>query len=232
MAGIKLRAVRPDGWRFDIALLAGFAVLTIALAAGALLDLDTSVRDWCDGHRPDPLYWAGRAINFLGNGGPLTAITLVVAIVLAIRRRSLRPVLPVVSAFLLTGWALFPLKLLLHRAAPHAPLAHAVELFSDPSGRSYPSGHMVNTVVWYGVLALLLAPWLSTRLRRLLRVLPPFLVFASTVYLGFHWITDSVAGLLLGIVLDRLLARVPWDDIPLPGLLHAWARPAVFTSVP
>jgi membrane-associated phospholipid phosphatase len=91
---------------------------------------------------------------------------------------------------------------------------------------------MVNTVVWYGVLALLLAPWLSTRLRRLLRVLPPVLVFASTVYLGFHWITDSVAGLLLGIVLDRLLARVPWDDIPLPGRLRAWARPAVFTSVP
>jgi hypothetical protein len=30
---------------------------------------------------------------------------------------------------------------------------------------------------------------------------------------------------LLGVVLARLLARVPWDRIPLPAL-HGWERPA------
>jgi membrane-associated phospholipid phosphatase len=58
------------------------------------------------------------------------------------------------------------------------------------------------------------------------RVLPPVVVFCVTTYLGFHWITDSIAGLLLGLVLDRLLVRVPWADLPwvdrrLPGW---WGR--------
>jgi membrane-associated phospholipid phosphatase len=70
---------------------------------------------------------------------------------------------------------------------------------------------MVNTVVWYGVLALLLAPWLAAGVRRWLRFAPPVIVFVTTVYLNFHWLTDSVAGVLLGVVLDRLLARAPWD---------------------
>ena len=55
-----------------------------------------------------------------------------------------------------------------------------------------------------------------------LRVLPPVIVFCTTTYLSFHWITDSIAGLLLGLILTRLMARVPWDTMPLPRL----SRPA------
>jgi hypothetical protein len=67
-----------------------------------------------------------------------------------------------------------------------------------------------------------LRPWAYAALR----VLPPAIVFCTTTWLAFHWITDSVAGLLLGLVLTRLLARIPWDAIPLPGLPRGWDRPA------
>jgi membrane-associated phospholipid phosphatase len=60
-------------------------------------------------------------------------------------------------------------------------------------------------------------------------VLPPAIVFCTTTYLAFHWITDSVAGLLLGVVLTRLLSRIPYDDIPLPGLPAGWSRSAGLT---
>jgi hypothetical protein len=42
-------------------------------------------------------------------------------------------------------------------------------------------------------------------------------------------VTDTVAGVLLGIFLDRLLRRVPWDDLPLGRRLQAtgWDRPAL-----
>ena len=43
-----------------------------------------------------------------------------------------------------------------------------------------------------------------------LRIAPPVIVFCTTVYLNFHWLTDSIAGLLLGVLLARLLVRVPW----------------------
>ena len=63
------------------------------------------------------------------------------------------------------------------------------------------------------------------RLVTVVRVVPPAVVFCTTVYLGWHWLTDSVAGLLLGLLLDRLLHRVPWNSLPLPARLHGWARP-------
>ena len=87
---------------------------------------------------------------------------------------------------------------------------------------SYPSGHTANTVVWYGVLVLLLAALLpaAARLgersgaRLALRLAPPAIVAVVTTYLGFHWITDTVAGLLAGthpaqrrLVIEELLAH-------------------------
>lgn len=215
-SGLTLRPVRPAGWWFDGLLLAGFAVLTALLAAGTLLDLDSAVSDWCFDHETDVGHGLARAFNFLGNGGPLTGICLVTGAILAVRARSVWPVLPVVAAFLLTGFAILPIKLWTDRAAPKSTLPDKVELFNQlPPGEyslSYPSGHMVNTVVWYGVLVLLLSPWLPAAARRLLRIAPPAIVFVTTVYLNFHWLTDSIAGLLLGVFLDRLLARVPWGN--------------------
>jgi membrane-associated phospholipid phosphatase len=41
-----------------------------------------------------------------------------------------------------------------------------------------------------------------------LRVVPPVLIGCTTTYLAFHWITDVLAGLVLGLLLERLLARV------------------------
>jgi membrane-associated phospholipid phosphatase len=68
------------------------------------------------------------------------------------------------------------------------------------------------------VIALLAAALLRRPLRRwetiALRVAPVVIVFCTTVYLGFHWITDSIAGVFLGLFLARLLVRIPWDRIP------------------
>lgn len=226
-ARLVARPVRPAGWWFDALLVAGFATLTAALAAGALLGLDESIADWCRDRATGISYWIARTLNYLGQGTPLTLICLGVAVLIGARARSVRPGLPVVAAFLLTYSTIGPLKLWTDRGAP---ASGAVELFGDPGGVSYPSGHLVNAIVWYGVLALLLAPWLSAGARWILRVVPPAVVFVTTVYLGYHWLTESIAGLLLGVLLDRVLARVPWDDVPLPRRLGEWAKPALFTA--
>lgn len=91
---------------------------------------------------------------------------------------------------------------------------------------SYPSGHLGNSVVWYGVIALLVGGLvtLSPRANLALRVIPPAVVFCTTTYLAFHWTTDSVAGLLLGLVLARIMAAVSWFTMPLPRL-RGWERP-------
>lgn len=226
-------------------LLVALVGLTATLAAGGLLGLDIAVRDWVDAHRPDVAYWVARVLNSLGQGGwLLMPIAGGLAVAVAVRTRSVRPFLAPAAAFLATGLTIGPMKLLSDRGYPHNwTLAHPEELFSDPvGGTAYPSGHVANTVVWYGVIALLLAALLRTLgrpssrpplrpgLRRTIRIVPPVVVFCTTTYLGHHWLTDSVAGLLLGLSLDRLLSRVPWDDVPLPALPGGLDRPAALTS--
>jgi membrane-associated phospholipid phosphatase len=208
---LGLRPVRPAGWWLDGLLVAGFAALTWALAAGAFLGWDLAVRDWVDGHQRffHGIAWTG---NFLGQGTPLTALCLLLALFLAGRRRAVWPVLAVVAAFVLTFGTLTPLKDATDRAAPHTFSVPHPERFGS-GGNEYPSGHVTNALVWYGVLALLLSPWLPVAWRRVIRVAPPAILSVTTVYLGYHWLTDTVAGLLLGLFLDRLLRRVPWEDL-------------------
>ena len=222
----RLRPVRPPGWWFDLVLIALFVALTVALASGHLLRLDQDVADWVDQHQPDPLYWLAWVLNHLGQGGQvLMPVAIVLAGLVAWRRRSVRPLLVFVAAFLLTYLTIGPLKLWFSRAAPHSSQPTKLELFNHllPATEykvGYPSGHVANALVWYGVIALMIGALvpLSPRVRAAIRIVPPVVVFCTTTYLAYHWISDSVAGLLLGLVLTRLLARVPWDDIPLPRL--------------
>ncbi|MGB2571129.1 phosphatase PAP2 family protein [Micromonospora citrea] len=244
--GARLRPVRPAGWWYDALLLAGLVGLTVALATGHLFGIDRAVADWAADHRPTAAYWTAVVFNYLGQGTPLTLLAAGLGVLLAVRLRSVRPMLPPVLAFALTYLTIGPLKVWTARPAPSAsvkepflPPEQTLPLFQDDLpvrfAQSYPSGHVANAIVWYGVIALLLAPLLRTagrnmppRLVTVVRVVPPLVVLTTTTYLGWHWLTDSVAGLLLGLLLDRLLHRIPWDDVPLPGRLRDWDRP--FTS--
>lgn len=242
---LRLRPVRPAGWWFDGVLLAAVIALTAALAAGQLLDVDLAVREWVNAHRPEPARRVAVVLNFLGQGGwVLMPLTFGLGVAVAVRTRSVRPLLVGVGAFVLTSFTIGPAKLLTDRAAPSSelPPEESVRIFAtlppDEWDMSYPSGHVANAIVWYAAVAILLAALLRTLdrpaaprgLYAAIRVAPPAIVFCTTTYLGWHWITDSIAGLLLGLLLGRLLSRVPWDDLPLPALPGGTHRRGVFTD--
>ena len=86
----------------------------------------------------------------------------------------------------------------------------------------------LNAFVWYAVLAILWGSRLSKAQTLALRVVPPLIVLGTTTYLSYHWLSDGVAAILLGLVLERLLRRTPWDELPLGKRLEArgWAGPA------
>lgn len=206
-----------------------FAGITAALAAGGLLiDLDLAVRAWAEAHRPGPAEAVGRVLNRLGQGGPLLGICVVLSLWLGLLRwkraagwwRSLQPPLYVVAAAVLVVPTVLAVKAVTERGAPSSPLPpeQTVRLMGPlPPGAydaGYPGGHAVNTIVWYGVLLLLATallhaygragppPWLYLSIR----IAVPVVVTAVTVYLSFHWLTDSLAGLALGLAIDRVLA--------------------------
>ncbi|MEV6629921.1 phosphatase PAP2 family protein [Actinoplanes sp. NPDC051470] len=219
---------RPRSWWPDLVFVGAFALLTVLLAQGHLLGADAVVADWSDAHRPPVAYWIARVLNSLGQGGwLLMPLAVLLAVLLAWRTRSVRPLLVFLATGVLTYLTIGPAKIFFQRAAPAFTGPDRTILFNDaavgPLGMSYPSGHVANAVVWYAVIAFLLAGLiggLGRRARLALRILPPVIVFGTTTYLSWHWITDSIAGLFLGLVLARLLARVPWETLPLPRWLE------------
>jgi membrane-associated phospholipid phosphatase len=205
-----------------------FVGITVALAAGeAPGDLDLAILEWAEAHRSSAAEAVGRVLNRLGQGGPLLGICVVLALWLGLLRwrraegwwRALQPPLYVLTAAGLVVPTVLAVKWLTERGAPSSPLPpeQTVRLMGPlPPGAydtGYPGGHAVNTIVWYGVLLLLATallhayrrpgppPWL----RVAFRVAPPVVVTAVTVYLSFHWLTDSLAGLALGLAVDRVL---------------------------
>jgi undecaprenyl-diphosphatase len=71
-----------------------------------------------------------------------------------------------------------------------------VDVASCPGTSSYPSGHATGAAAFWTVLAVLLLPRLGRRAWALLAV--PVIVAATRVLLGVHYLSDVLAGLLVG----------------------------------
>lgn len=214
--------------------LAGFALLTAALAAGCgLIDLDLAAREWSEAHRPAAAETVARALNRLGQGGVLLGIcgglAGLLVLVRWLRERAGwwpagQPLLYLLVAAGLVYLTVAGIKHATERGAPSSPLPpeQTVRLLGPlPPGEyatGYPSGHAVNTIVWYGVLVLLVSALLRAygraglppAMTRVARVAPPVVVVVVQTYLSFHWLTDSLAGLALGLAIDRTLCLLRW----------------------
>lgn len=101
-------------------------------------------------------------------------------------------------------------------------------------GPSFPSGHVLASVGFYGLVAVVL--WQSTRRSShrlaIAGVAGALLVgiAASRVYLGVHWPTDALAGLVMGAVFVVVLSR--FLDGHHVGAAHACPRAAVGSGDP
>lgn len=103
-----------------------------------------------------------------------------------------------VSAACLCGVAVYkPMKHLMLRARPDVSL-HLV----TQGGYSFPSGHSVTSVIFYGLLLYLIQrhcenPRLRTALSWICGILA-VIIGPSRIYVGVHWPTDVLAGWCIG----------------------------------
>jgi membrane-associated phospholipid phosphatase len=160
-----------------------------ALDHDAAVDLNALV------HRHDWMVAVLRQISTYGGRPLLIPLVVVVALALTLRRRYRLAIYLVVTG--IGAGLLDPaVKVIVGRLRPvlETPVAHA-------PGNSFPSGHALSSFVVYGALVLVFLPALGRRLRLVVLPLAALLVFAiglSRVALGVHFVSDVLAGWLLG----------------------------------
>lgn len=192
------------GARLLLGLLAALAVGVVALPLAVLvrsehaallrLDLDVSAAAEDAVSASPALLRAAQAVTLLGDPLLLTAVAAGMALVLWRRghaRLAAYVVVARVGAVVLSQG----LKLVVDRARPvfDEPVATAL-------GASFPSGHALGSAAFWTTTAVLLLP----RVRRgwpllLGAVVVAVLVAATRVLLGVHYLSDVIAGLLLGL---------------------------------
>jgi membrane-associated phospholipid phosphatase len=211
-----------------------FGVLSLAyilLTLGVIfrspvLTLDTELFNLhLRAHHPDWKPWVYYYVMF-GQRGPATLLFLPFFFWVAWRRRSTEPLVMLGAALVLLNLSVGIVKLATGRLGPlHNNGVHDVFV----GGNIYPSGHVSNTVVLYGLMA-----WIALTHRKLAIVAAVFLsvtVGMGTIYLNTHWFSDVVGGWLAGgLVLVALPAVMPaaqrWTDSAIAWVRLRWATHA------
>jgi len=194
---------RPAWWLVAVAFLVGVAVTLDLLGHGSLERMDLRVSEivshlGLDDSRAYPVVWLVTQI-----GGRAVILTCLAALVgyLGWRRRTWRPLLRVLLALALLTVVVYAVKTVTGRTAP----AYPGSFFFHSDGESFPSGHVANAVLMWGVARWQVVEYgLPARLQRgcwLLAVVGPVVTAAAMVSLDFHWVTDAIAGAAVGIVL-------------------------------
>ena len=209
-------------WLISGGLLLLLAFLTISvLVHGPLTGLDERIRAavlaraaspgwrWLGDtpHRPAPL------IIDLGMTTVAVPVLAAVALALAIRRHTVRPVLIALTGVVLLLATVIPAKIILGRPGPGLPPVLPGQL------GVFPSGHTSTACICFSLAVAMLVAGQPPRVRYLALSALALLwlaVGAALVWCDYHWFTDVVAGWALSGLLIQLTF---WINRPrtLPG---------------
>ncbi len=172
--------------------------------------VSTTVQSW----RTAWLDTAMKAVSELGVlrvAGPLVAITAAALFIVRWRAESIFMVLTPSAGRLVT----LVVKEVVDRPRPSESVVHVLQ---DAASASFPSGHVMHSVVYLGALAVVLNLKLRpSRRLRTAQALIVALVLAtglSRIYLGMHWLGDVVGGFAFGAA---VVAAAVWT-------LRAWPK--------
>lgn len=160
--------------------------------------LDGAVLSWVVASRIDAATTLVAALSEFSRPAYLLIYSVVIAeVMVAVRRRRGWWVLP--PAIAVTNALVHALKALIGRARPPAELQLA-----ETSSDSFPSGHAAGAAVVALVVGALCARWWV----RVALWVWALAVMYSRLYLGVHWLSDVVAGAVVGVAVGAAAIRL------------------------
>jgi len=162
--------------------------------------IDTSVSQFVQQFRSPMLDQVMIVISAFGNLSIALASLIITAGILIANKLKREAVF--VSCIVFTGIITFVLKRVFDRPRPTADLVTLIDRYQN---NSFPSGHTLSYIVFFGFLIFLMKQLTSlpqywrmgvTVLAYFMCVVGPI----SRIYLGAHWLTDIIGGLLIGLL--------------------------------
>jgi membrane-associated phospholipid phosphatase len=174
-----------------------FAELGEHVRSGSTQKFDVAILQWFGAHHTPLLTSAAVELTYLGTGTVVLMIVGVAALFLwhTEHKHSARLLLAAVAGNILLNGAL---KFVFHRPRPDVFAWQTVAVSS-----SFPSGHAMSATVCYGTVAYLVARLQKHHWSRALTltgaVILIFLICVTRLYLGVHYPSDVLAGMLVGL---------------------------------
>ncbi|HWE61177.1 MAG TPA: phosphatase PAP2 family protein [Chloroflexota bacterium] len=194
-------------WAVHVALLAVFALLAGIVHAVRTDQLDT----WVSEHlqRLTALDGLLRAVSWFGYTPQDIIVDGVILLVLFFVLRLREDALFLLGAVLGSAALNWLVKTLVARPRPGMPL---VQVLQHAGSYSFPSGHVMSYVTFFGFLAAIL--WIRLR-PSVLRTIAIAICLAliiligpSRIYLGAHWTSDVIGAYLLGGIWLSVMLRL------------------------
>jgi undecaprenyl-diphosphatase len=194
---VSLAALAFGAWALGV-------VIQDVVARDDLARLDHPVLSFFLDHRQPWLTTAMRWLTDLGAAGVLIPVVVVVGGTIFWRTRDWRPGALLAGAYGGAAGLSTAVKHLVGR--PRPPV---VDALSHAGGFAFPSGHATHAAAVYVVLGAVAAAGLQRRGAKTAALIGASVVVAavgiSRLYLGVHWLTDVVAGWLIGSLWALLL---------------------------
>lgn len=179
----------------------GFIILTVFIALAPLPFADIAFSQWIQGLRSR---WLDMSMNFVSWFGVMPhslILVLITALLFFIFRYKREAWFTL--ATLLAGIVSTLIKYVAGRPRPAEPLVHVLEKTRQ---LSFPSGHVNFYVVFFGFLIVIMlhVKTIPSMVRLFVGVVCALLILLvpfSRIYLGAHWLSDVVGGLMLGSLL-------------------------------
>ena len=178
----------------------GFFLLSIFVTYHPIPIIDHKISLLVQKYHSDTLDKIMLGISFFGELPYSLLMVLIVSITFFIRK--MRRESYFILSILLSGLVILAFKNMLNRPRPTQFYVRLVEINRF---QSFPSGHVMSYVLFFGFMIVLMRtlPNIPKLIKNIVTWISCFYILTiafSRIYLGAHWFTDTLGGFFLGLI--------------------------------